>query len=114
MVSEAWDALLASGLKSDVQAGLGEWARAANIVILTIDTWQDVVGHDPLPNVANDAHPAYPQADTPPPPTYPTCPTLLCRLVYLPEYLNLGSTWHIYTGSHMASTARQFIDRYWR
>jgi hypothetical protein len=114
IVSEGLGALMASSIKSDVQAGIGQWARAANIVILTVDTWQDVVEHDPLPGVANDDHPVYPQADTPPAPTYPACTSLLCRLVYLPEYLTLGSTWHIYTGSHMASSVRQFIDRYWR
>ena len=36
------------------------------------------------------------------------------RSKHLEEFLDLGSTWHIYTGSHMSNSARHFIDEHWR
>lgn len=104
----------ASAMKTDVERGIGEWAKAAGITILTIDTRQDMVGYDAVPNIANDPNPTYPQSNTPPQPPYVGCSSAPCELEYAPGFLNLGSTWHIYTGSHMANSARQFIDKHWR
>jgi pimeloyl-ACP methyl ester carboxylesterase len=106
--------LQAGSMKTDVQSGIGEWAKAAGISMLTIDTRQDIVGYDPLPHVANDPSPTYPQGDTPPVSPYPACRSLPCRLEHMAEYLDLGSVWHTYTGSHMAESARQFAREHWR
>jgi hypothetical protein len=104
----------AGSMKTDVEPGIGEWAMAANIAILTIDTRQDIVGYDPLPHVANDPNPTYPQSDTPAVSAYLSCWSLPCRLEHMAEYLDLGSVWHIYTGSHMSDSARQFAGEHWR
>jgi hypothetical protein len=104
----------ASAMKSDVQPGIGLWARAANIALLTIDTQQDIVGFDAVLNVPNDAQPVYSQSDAPRAADYLNCTGVLCRVEHMTEFLDLGSTWHIYTGSHMANSARQFIDAHWR
>jgi hypothetical protein len=104
----------ASAMKTDVQSGLGRWAKLAGIAILTVDTEQDIVGYDPLPDVSNDPNPQYRQSEAPPMPTYPNCTSLLCEFGSLAEFLDLGSAWHMYTGSHLADSALQFIDEHWR
>jgi len=114
LVDGLMNGLQASSMRSDLAVGLGEWAQASNIVMLTVDTRQDIVGYDPLPDVANDPNPTYLQSDTPPVSAYLDCGSLLCQLGHLADYLDLGSTWHIYTGSHMANSAKQFIDQHWR
>lgn len=104
----------ASAMKTDMQTGLGKWLRAANIEVLTVDTRQDVVGYDALPDIADDSEPVYAQVDTPTMSAYSICNSLPCQVEHFMEFLDLGSTWHIYTGSHMANSARQFIDDHWR
>jgi hypothetical protein len=104
----------AGSMKTDVEPGIGAWAKAAGIAILTIDTVQDIVGYDPLPDVPNDPNPTYSQAGTPPASTYIECRSLDCRLEHMAEHLNLGSVWHVYTGSHMADSARKFAEEHWR
>jgi hypothetical protein len=106
--------LQAGSMKTDVEPGIGAWAGAAGIAMLTVDTVQDIVGYDPLPGVPNDPDPVYPQADTPPESAYPTCRSLPCQIEHVSEYLDLGSVWHVYTGSHMADSARQFAREHWR
>jgi hypothetical protein len=108
------DSLQAGIMKSDVEMGIGEWAKAAGIKIMTIDTPNDIVSHDPLPGITYDKTPVYRQVDTPPLPAYPRCYTLGCRAIHLFEMIDLGSTWHVYTGSHMADSARAFVDAEWR
>lgn len=114
LVDGLMNGLQATSMRSDVAFGLGEWAETSNIAMFTVDTRQDIVGYDPLPGVANDANPLYPQSDTPPVSAYLKCDSVLCQLGNLGDFLDLGSTWHIYTGSHMATSAREFIDRHWR
>jgi hypothetical protein len=104
----------AGSMKTDVEPGIGAWAMAAGIAILTIDTVQDIVGYDPLPGVPNDPNPTYSQAGTPPASTYIECRSLDCRLEHMAEHLDLGSVWHVYTGSHMADSARQFAEEHCR
>ncbi len=106
--------LQAGSMKTDVEPGIGAWASAAGIAMLTIDTVQDIVGYDPLPGVPNDAHPVYRQSDTPPASAYTACKSLPCQIEHMSEHLDLGSVWHVYTGSHMADSAKQFIDEHWR
>jgi len=114
VVDGLMNGLQASSMRSDVAFGLGVWAEASHVVIFTVDSRQDIVGFDPLPGVANDANPVYLQDDAPPVSAYLKCNSVLCQLGNLADFLDLGSTWHIYTGSHMAISAREFIDEHWR
>jgi hypothetical protein len=108
-------AIQQGAMKADVAMGVGEWAKAAGITLLTVDTDNDIVGHDPVPETLDDPLPVYPeQSDTPPLPVYLTCTALPCQAINLVELFILGSTWHVYTGSHMAEGAKDFIGEHWR
>jgi hypothetical protein len=105
----------AGAMKSDVAAGVGEWAKAANILLFTVNTPNDIVNHETVPDVRNDPAPVYAEEeDTPPKPVYVNCESVFCSAFNIAERLTLGSTWHIYTGSHMADSTQQFMEEHWR
>jgi hypothetical protein len=91
-------------MKSDIELGMGEWAKAANISLFTVNTLNDIVNHATIPDVPDDNAPVYPQADVPPTPNPDS----------ILDKLSQGSTWHIYTGSHMADSTREFMEEHWR
>jgi hypothetical protein len=94
----------AGAMKSDVELGIGQWAKAANISLFTVNTPNDVVNHETIPDVPDDNAPVYPQESAPPTPN-PDNPI---------ERLTKGSTWHVYTGSHMAESTKEFMEEHWR
>lgn len=104
----------ASAMKTDVQSGLGQWVKLADIAILTVDTEQDTVSSDPIPDVTNDSSPKYSQNDAPLMPSFQNCASVPCEFERLGEFLDVGSAWHMYTGSHMSDSAQRFIDEHWR
>jgi len=102
--SDIFLGIQAGAMKSDVELGMGEWAKAANISLFTVNTPNDIVNHETIPDVPDDAAPIYPQADAPPTPIPGD----------IGQALSEGSTWHIYTGSHIADSTRQFMEGHWR
>jgi hypothetical protein len=94
----------AGAMKSDVELGIGEWAKAANISLFTVNTPNDIVNHETVPDVPDDNAPVYPPEGAPPTPN-PDSPI---------DRLTKGGTWHVYTGSHMAESTRQFMEEHWR
>jgi len=103
--SDLFLGIQAGAMKSDVELSIGDWARAANISLFTVNTPNDVVNHETVPDVPDDNAPVYPTESNTPPTPNPANPL---------EQLTVGSTWHVYTGSHMAESTRQFMEEHWR
>jgi hypothetical protein len=102
-------------LKSDVAPGVGEWSGRMGITILSLDTPNDIVGHEPVPGVAHDPAPLYGGPDTPSlPQISDDCRSIFCRLFSFIEILSSRNSWHTYTGDHMSDAARRFIEERWR
>jgi hypothetical protein len=94
----------AGAMKSDVELGIGEWSRAVNLSLFAVNTPNDIVNHETVPDVPEDAAPVYPQESAPPTPAPDN----------IGQKLTQGIPWHVYTGSHMAESTRQFMDEHWR
>src|SRR4051812_966597 len=102
--SDLFLGIQAGAMKSAVELNIGEWAKAANISLFTVNTPNDVVNHETIPSVPDDNAPVYPPDSTPPTPNPDS----------FVDKLTKGTTWHIYTGSHIAESTRQFMQEHWR
>jgi hypothetical protein len=94
----------AGAMKSDIEVGIGEWSKAAAISLFTVNTPNDIVNHEVVPEVPDDPAPVYPDESAPATPIPNN----------IGQALTQGSTWHIYTGSHMAESTQKFMEEHWR
>jgi hypothetical protein len=106
-----WSGIAAGFVKSDVQPGLGAWARRQGLRLLTVATPDDIVIHDPLPDVPIDAAPQYRNPDTPPR-VAPglACRGLPCAIVNVMREFIVRNAWHLYTGGHSPDSVRAFYQ----
>src|SRR5436190_10611715 len=101
--TDLFTGIQAGAMKSDVELKIGEWAKAANISLFAVNTPNDIVNHETVPDVPEDAAPVYPAESVPPTPES----NPMARLTQ-------GSAWHVYTGSHMAESTQKFMEDHWR